>query len=252
MSVRGRDRQAKETFGPEAAVIEREGVKWLRLPGAREAQLLPTDTHSCAASWYAGRHGGQTGRLVLPEDARGEYWFEEMPPDQVRLAVRQAVDAMLARVPRRLRLSGLYVRYFRVRDGSKAQRPERWPDLEDAPFLHLQYHDSSRALRGKVVGSAPGLIWLRGTLGPKEAAHTVAHEARHHWQRLRRFSRMLRDGRWAENDAESFAFYMMYGGKLREGSGIVGDAIPDVLDELQPLGNGEIHGGAAAAVRPQE
>jgi len=113
---------------------------------------------------------------------QSKIWFREIPASQVDPQVHLAAHAMLEYVKADLELPEIVIRWAKVDDPTFARIERLLAELsgnepetfEEEPFSGLtkSFHD--------------GVIWVRADLTPKEAALTVAHEARHLWQ-LKRY-----------------------------------------------------------------
>lgn len=126
-------------------------------------------------SWQVHLEGQRVGY-----DAKGWYWFQEVPSGQVRATVHAEAERMLGHVRRDLGLSHVRLRWFRLVQGFADTG--QWPH-GDMGFSKLQGGDSPRSLRGRTHPFLePDVIWLRATLPATSIGWVVAHEARHLWQ----------------------------------------------------------------------
>ncbi len=120
------------------------------------------------------------------------YWFQEVPADQVKRELREAAQAMLAHVERDLELPELQIRWIRQRRGEPSLTDKSWMDIH-----------GPRKQRGLTQRDHPTTMWVRATLNPFWAAMTVAHEARHLWQL--RHPQLWPLGNWdKEPDAKNY------------------------------------------------
>lgn len=128
-------------------------------------------------------------------------WFREIPAGQVNPQVCLAAYTMLEYVKADLGLPQIEIRWV-LEDEPTFARIERLlaelsgnepGTFEKEPFSGLtkSFHD--------------GVIWVRADLTPREAALTVAHEARHLWQ-LQRYRPPLtqKEREAAEKDAMEY------------------------------------------------
>ena len=105
-------------------------------------------------------------------------WYVEIGPDKVDGRVYLAAHLMLEHVKSELQLDDITIRWIKKDDPTFAKLEKL---LAEIMRTKPQVFDSE-PLSGFTKSFHHNAIWIRADISPKEAAKTVAHEARHLWQ----------------------------------------------------------------------